>query len=252
MTKEIHPYISRHFDESKVYEYLIIGTFPPNVEVREGKKSLTDYFYGNKGSLWKIIGAIYTEFEFEKGSRSDLINNMKAWQEKYNVGITDVLVSLERKDIKSSADSDFILDYSDYNHSLKNYIMNNLTTIKKILFTSSNTCHSAYELFKIIMGNDISHIKDKLVIDLPSPSGSANVALLNVNIEETLGLNKGLYDFIHSEKKHLINLFKNRWEQKKLNKSNKLKTKLPSSPEGIINEYKTWAYKNVLPSPTSK
>lgn len=251
MAKEIHPYIGTHFDSSKSYSYLILGTFPPNVEIRKNKNSLVDYFYGNKGSLWKIIGAIYPEFNFEKGNRSDLVINMKAWQEKYNVGITDVLVSLTRKDIKSSADSDFILDYSDYNNSLKNYIMNNLSTIKKILFTSSNTCHSAFELFKVIMGDDITQLKDKLVSDLPSPSGSSNVALLNVNNEQTLGLHKGLYDFVCKERQY-INFFKERWELKKLNKTNNLKNKLPSSPKGIINEYKIWAYKNVLPKPTKK
>jgi hypothetical protein len=62
MPKEKHPYIENHFDVSKPWKYLFIGTFPPNKAVREGKKSLTDYFYGNKGFLWKIIGKIYTDF----------------------------------------------------------------------------------------------------------------------------------------------------------------------------------------------
>ena len=69
MLKEGHPYIEKYFDTTRPWKYLIIGTFPPNKEVREGKKSLTDYFYGNKGSLWKILGKIYTEFDFEKSNQ---------------------------------------------------------------------------------------------------------------------------------------------------------------------------------------
>jgi len=36
MVKEQHPYV-QYFDFTKAWWYLIIGTFPPNKEVREGK-----------------------------------------------------------------------------------------------------------------------------------------------------------------------------------------------------------------------
>ena len=178
MSKEKHPYIEKHFDASKPWKYLIIGTFPPNKSVRDGKKSLTDYFYGNKGSLWKVIGKIYTEFDFENGTRGQLIENMKTWQTKYDVGITDTLISVSRKDINSADDNDLILAHDDYFHDLKKYITENNDKIETILFTSSKGCNSAFETFKIIMGADIKTVKATLITNLPSPSGSSNTAWL--------------------------------------------------------------------------
>jgi G:T/U-mismatch repair DNA glycosylase len=247
MTKEKHPYLNQHFDLTKSWEYLIIGTFPPNKDVREGKKSLTDYFYGNKGSLWKILGEIYTEFNFEIGTRAELIKRMKAWQEKYEVGLTDTLVSVLRKDINSADDSDLILDHEDYFHDLKTYILEKNEEIKSILFTSSKGCNSAYETFKIIMGADINMVKANMITNLPSPSGSSNTAWFNVNNEASLGLNADFYDFIKSEKKEHLDFFINRWELKKIKKARKSKEYLPKSPTGLVSEFKVWSYIKVLP-----
>lgn len=247
MPKEIHPYISKYFDNKRLYKYLIIGTFPPNREVREGTKSLTDFFYGNKGSLWKILGKIYNEFDFEKGSRNKLIEQMQSWQIKYEVGITDTLVSVSRKELKSSDDSDFILDYDDYNHELKKYILTNNKFIEKIYFTSSKECNSALETFKIIMGNDINTIKEKLITTLPSPSGSSNTAWFNVNNDETLGLHQDLHNYVVSEKKEYIEYFKNRWELKKEKKATKSNIDIPKCPKGLLLDFKVWSYKNVFP-----
>jgi len=83
---------------------------------------LTDYFYGNKGSLWKILGNIYPEYNFKTGSRNLLRQQMIYWQNKYSVGITDTLKTVSRKNIKSADDADLILNPEDYNHDLKNYI----------------------------------------------------------------------------------------------------------------------------------
>ena len=69
---------------------------------------------------------------------------MKDWQEKYGIGITDTLVSVNRKDIKSSDDSDLILEFEDYNHDLRKYILEYADRISTILFTSSKGCNSAY------------------------------------------------------------------------------------------------------------
>lgn len=247
MTKEKHPYLKEHFDLSKSWKYLIIGTFPPNKDVREEKKPLTDYFYGNKGSLWKILGEIYTEFNFEKGTPLELIKIMKEWQDTYEVGITDTLVSVSRKDIKSADDSDLILDHEDYFHDLKTYIFEKNEEIQAIFFTSSKGCNSAFETFKIIMGADMNQVRAKLITNLPSPSGSSNTALLNVNNEATLGLHPDFYDFIYTEKKEHLNFFKNRWELKKLKKASKSKEDLPKTPKGLVSEFKVWSYKKVLP-----
>lgn len=248
MPKEKHPYIENHFDASKPWKYLIIGTFPPNKAVREGKKSLTDYFYGNKGSLWKIIGKIYTEFDFEKGTRRQLIDKMKAWQTKYDVGITDTLISVSRKDINSADDADLILEHDDYFHDLKKYITENNDKIEKILFTSSKGSNSAFETFKIIMGTDINKIKAALITNLPSPSGSSNTAWFNVNNDDTLGLHPDLFNYIKNDKKHHLEFFKQRWKLKKIKKATKSNDDLPKTPEGLVNDYKVWSYKKVLPA----
>jgi hypothetical protein len=247
MTKEKHPYIEKHFDITRPCKYLIIGTFPPNKKVREGKKSLTDYFYGNTGSIWKILGKIYTEFDFENGTRQELIGEMKAWQLKYDVGITDTLISVTRKDINSANDADFILEQDDYFHLLKNYIFINNEKINSILFTSSNGKNSAYETFKVIMGSEIKDIKATLITNLPSPSGSSNTSWFNVNNEETLGLHSDFFKFIQNEKKHHLAFFKHRWEMKKIKRSTKSNLELPKTPEGLVNEFKVWSYKKVLP-----
>lgn len=248
MPREEHPYLvtKNHFDSSKNWEYLIIGTFPPNKEVRNSKKSLVDYFYGNKGSIWRILGNIYSEFDFEKGTRLALLKKMKDWQEKYKVGITDTLLYVTRTDINSSKDSDFILCHEDYNHELKNYILNNNETLKKIYFTSNKDCNSAYGTFKYIMGGDINKIKDKIVF-LPSPSGSSNTSFFNSLNEKTLGLNEEFYNYIETERKEQLEFFKKRWEQKKKKKETKSKEKLDSCEKGLVTDFKIWFYKNVLP-----
>lgn len=247
MPKEKHPYIEKHFDTSRPWKYLIIGTFPPNKEIRKGKKSLTDYFYGNKGSLWKILGKIYSEFDFENGTRKELVDTMKAWQSKYDVGITDTLISVSRKDLKSADDADLILEHEDYFHNLKEYILVNNEKIVSILFTSSAGCNSAFETFKIIMGADIKKIKAKLIISLPSPSGNSNTSWFNVNNEATLGLHPDFYTFIKSEKEEHLSFFEHRWKLKKKKKAEKSKNELPKSPKGLVNDFKVWSYKKVLP-----
>ncbi len=248
MHKEKHPYIEKYFDTSRPWKYLIIGTFPPNREIREGKKSLTDYFYGNKGSLWKILGKIYSEFDFENGTRKELIDKMKAWQLKYDVGITDTIISVSRKDIRSADDADLVLDNEDYFHNLKEYILENNAKIDSILFTSGTGCNSAYETFKMIMGVDIKKIKANLITNLPSPSGSSNTSWFNVNNETTLGLHPDFFSFVKQEKREHLPFFKERWELKKKKKASKSKEDLPKTPKGLVNDFKVWSYRKVLPN----
>lgn len=246
MPKEYHPYL-HYFDASRVWSTLIIGTFPPNREVREGKNSLTDYFYGNKGSLWKILGSIYTEFDFERGTRKQLVEKMQTWQNQYNVGITDTLVSVSRTDIYSADDSDLVLDHEDYNHVLKDYILRNNDAITQIIFTSSKGCNSAFGTFKVIMGADLKTIKATLVTDLPSPSGSSNVSLINVNEDVFIGLHPQLYTYVNQQRPDLLPFFADRWEMKKQKKALGSKQPLPSSPKGLIAEFKMHEYRSILP-----
>lgn len=251
MPKEQHPYLHHFDDNSKQWDYLIIGTFPPNKEIREESKSFMDYFYGNKGTLWNILDKIYVnDLNFKNKSKIEIISIIKKWQDKYSIGITDTIKTLERTDDKSTADSDFILDYEDYNHDLKNYIINHKDSIKKIFFTSSKGCNSAYETFKIIMGKEINQTPvSKLITNLPSPSGSSNTAWFNVNSEETLGLQEDFFNYIKSEKPNLLEDFKTRWNIKKEKKEKKLNTKVPSAPKGILTDFKIWSYKKEFPKP---
>lgn len=252
MSKEQHPYLKHFHNEPRQWDYLIIGTFPPNKKVREDKNSFTDYFYGNKGTLWNILDKIYADdLNFKNKSKIEIISIIKKWQDKYSIGITDSLKTLERTNDKSTADSDFILDYEDYNHDLKNYILNHKDSIKKIFFTSSKSCNSASETFKIIMGKEIDQLKpEQLVINLPSPSGSSNTACFNYNCEETLGLHPNFYNFIESNKIEQLSFFKERWEQKKEKKNTKnQELKIDAAPKGIVTEFKLWSYKKEFPEP---
>ncbi len=251
MSKEQHPYL-HHFDCSRPWKYLIIGTFPPNKEVREGKKSLTDYFYGNKGSLWKILSRIYTEYDFENGTRIDLIDRMKKWQERYNVGITDTLKTVSRKNIASADDNDLVLGLDDYNHDLKAYVLENLANIEGIIFTSSGEALSALATFRTIMGSEFSNIPiSKLIIGLPSPSGSSNTAWFNVNNDSTLGLHNDLFRYITLHRPEYIAHFASRWKLKKqkqyLKKEERHTIEIPNAPKGLVKEFKISRYKEVLP-----
>jgi hypothetical protein len=102
-------------------------------------------------------------------------------------------------------------------------------------------------MFKIIMGAEIEQIKEKLISNLPSPSGSSNTAWFNVNNESTFGLNPIFFNFILKEKEEQLDFFKHRWELKKIKKARKSKEKLPQTPKGLVNEFKLWSYRKVLP-----
>jgi len=144
--------------------------------------------------------------------------------------------------------SDLILEFEDYNHNLKQYILENDDKISKILFTSSKGCNSAYETFKIIMGPDFNNIKAKLITNVPSPSGSSNTAWFNVNNDSTLGLHPDLFNFLKINKNEYLSQFEERWERKKIKKASKSKDKLPATPKGLLVDFKVWSYKKVLPS----
>ena len=245
---ENHPHLSL-FDPNKKWRYLIIGTFPPNAALRQPEKIYIDYFYGNKGFLWKIIHDIYHPlgYDFFKGSKDENLSEIKRWQEDYCVGLSDTIRSTSRKHPLSTDDSDFI--NIEYNHSLKEYIQKNKLHLKKLIFTSSSGKHSAFENFKRIMGAEIKSIAGKLVTGLPSPSGSANITFFNTNKEETLGMTEDFYHYVVRFRPALIETFKKRWEQKKLKRASKDKSLIiiPSTPRGLVKEYKLWKYRQALP-----
>ncbi len=217
--------------------------------MRDQEKLYLDYFYGNKGFLWKIIHDIYKPlgYDFFKGNKHENLSEIKRWQIDYCVGLSDTILATSRKFPLSSNDSDLI--NIQYNHSLKKYILENASHLKKILFTSSFGKNSAFENFKIIMGAEITSVYGKLVTGLPSPSGSANITFFNTNKEETLGLTNDFYYYVVNRRPELIKEFEIRWEQKKLkiHAKNKSSIVIPSTPKGLVKEYKIWRYKQVLP-----
>jgi G:T/U-mismatch repair DNA glycosylase len=250
--KEKHPYIEKYFDSSRPWKYLIIGTFPPNKSVRENKKSFVDFFYGNRGTFWKTIECIYPSCKLSKANKEKRIQIIKDWMKDYNVGITDTITECTRTDINSAEDNDLIIQWDGYNHSLKEYLLKFIKEIEKIIFTSNDGCNSAFQTFKIIMGESLNAIPaNKMILDLPSPSGSSNTAMFNVNKEESLGLHPDLFSFIKIYKQEHIPFFEDRWEIKKKKLSLKGDAKkaiiIPDSPKGVLKEFKVWKYSQILP-----
>jgi G:T/U-mismatch repair DNA glycosylase len=246
---ESHPHLHL-FDPAINWKYLIIGTFPPNSAVRD--KSYIDYFYGNKGFLWKIIHDIYNDrgYDFFRGSRAENLAEIKRWQNDYCVGLSDTILSCTRKDPMSSDDSDLI--DIQYNQGLKHYVLGNLSNINRIIFTSSFGKNSAYENFKIIMGGDLQKASSKLVTGLPSPSGAANITFFNTNKEETLGLTDDFFNYVKKFRPELVGAFEERWSRKKMKRAAQSNKKdsiaIPASPKGLVKEYKLWKYRQALPA----
>lgn len=247
---ETHPHLSS-FDRSFNWTYLIIGTFPPNSSVRDEKKMFVDYFYGNKGFLWRILHDIYQPhgYNFLSGHRDEKLNQIKAWQEDFKVGLTDTVRVCKRKSAGSPNDAD--LHIIEYNHDLKDYLLNEGSNVAKLIFTSTTGKNSAFTTFKKIMGDDIAHLQDKLVIGLPSPSGSANINYFNGGKEETLGMQQDFFDYILNHHSSAIPELQARWLQKK-NKSLqpaelRESVLVKAAPPGLVKAYKIWKYSQVLP-----
>lgn len=246
---EPHPHLHL-FDTARKWKYLIVGTFPPNSAVRD--KMYIDYFYGNKGFLWKIIHDLYFDrgYDFFSGTPQQNVSEIKRWQNDYCVGLTDTILSCTRKHPLSSNDAD--LTNIQYNHGLKHYVLANLAHIEKIIFTSSFGKNSALENFRIIMGDDLQKSAGKLVMGLPSPSGSANITFFNTNKEETLGLTPDFYEYVLKIRPEYIEHFKTRWAMKKNKRSapehEKSLFNIPAAPKGLVKDYKLWKYGSVLPA----
>jgi hypothetical protein len=245
---EPHPHLHL-FDTAKKWKYLIIGTFPPNSAVRD--KIYIDYFYGNKGFLWKIIHDIYQDrgYDFFSGTMQQNMNEIKRWQNDYCVGLSDTILSCTRKHPLSSDDSDLI--NIQYNQALKHYVLGNLSHIEKIIFTSSFGKNSALENFRIIMGGEIIKTEDKLVTGLPSPSGSANITFFNTKNEKTLGLTNDFYAFVSQKRPEYLEEFKDRWllknKKREAPESERKSFKIPATPKGLVKEFKLWKYASALP-----
>ena len=255
MTTEIetHPHLHL-FDRSFQWQYLVIGTFPPNSRVREERNLFVDYFYGNKGFFWRILHDIYQPlgFNFLAADKEERLRQIRSWQVRFRVGISDTVHSCSRKQIKSPDDSD--LRIVKYNLELKDYLLNEGRSIRKIIFTSSSGKNSAYANFKLIMGEDIMDLNDKLVTGLPSPSGSANINFFNSDDELTLGLQKDFFEYVSEYHPQALDELGHRWAQKKHRKGRPAELRdsvvVKPAPRGLVKAYKIWKYSQVFPHST--
>lgn len=248
MEKEKHIFLEK-YPLIKAYKYLIIGTIPPardlplGVICKEKKKKqrkfTLDYFYGNAASFWKIMKELYPSSKF------DNIENIQKWQEEYCIGITDTVRQCVRKDPCSYKDSDLILDWPDFNHSLKDYVLTHKDKIEKLIFTSGENYNNALSNFKIIMGHNFQLIAEKVISDLPSPSGGSNTSNFNSN-NSTLGLRTDLYNYLlEMNIQNDIDYVKNQWEKKKAAKKGE---KINRIPKNMLTKFKIWKYKKVFPT----
>jgi hypothetical protein len=130
---EWHPYKEMEDFNKPI---IIVGTFPPPSYLRSNYKDTDrllqlfnnigpkqnpelDFFYGNKNSLWNILG-------IEK-------NNVKNYLKSNNIGISDIINSCQRNNINSSSDKD--LKNIIINKELIEYLTNKNET-KQLVFTS--------------------------------------------------------------------------------------------------------------------
>jgi hypothetical protein len=239
MNREIHPFVKK-YPLKTPFKYLVLGTFPPAQKLysKKDRQFNVDYFYGNVSSFWKIIQEIYPKNKFTD------IQSIRKWQEEYSIGITDTILSCKRKKQDSTNDSDLILEWTDYNHELKAYILENEQFIEKIIFTSGFNCNNALFNFKIIMGADFVKIASKVVDNLPSPSGGSNTSFFNKN-PTTFGLKEDFYKFIIEAKSIETITFVQESYNRKL--QSKKGEKVKRIPEGTLKAFKIYMYKQILP-----
>lgn len=251
MEKEKHTYLEK-YPLTKAYKYLVIGTMPPARELPQGvickekkKKERVfsiDYFYGNAASFWKIMKELYPSNKF------DNISNIQKWQDEYSIGITDTVKQCKRKDPCSYKDSDLIIEWADFNHTLKDYVLNHKDKIEKLIFTSGENSNNALANFKNIMGDAYNLIAEKVVADLPSPSGGSNTSNFNSN-PSTLGLRKDLYEYlVEMNIQEDIDYVKKQWVKKQASKKGE---KINRIPKNMLTKYKVWKYKNIFPKSKS-
>lgn len=247
--KEVHPFLDK-YPLNKSYRHLLIGTIPPAKEVPidaicKDKKASNrnfklDYFYGNVGALWDILEKVYPSSLFKD------IESIQEWQNQYSIGITDTVKYCRRKDPCSSKDIDLIVEWGDYNHSLKEYILANHNIIETLIFTSGENRNNALFNFKMIMGKEYDLVARKVIPDLPPPSQTSNLSYFNSD-DATLGLKSDLYKYlIMTNNQADIDYVKNKWRAKQAAPKGKIVS--GRTPKGLLPAFKVWKYKQVFPS----
>jgi hypothetical protein len=92
-------------------------------------------------------------------------------------------------------------------------------------------------------------LKNKLVIGLPSPSGSSNITFFNSKNPDTLGLTADFYEFVSNHHPEFLPHFEARWrlKQQKRAETGSGHIQIPATPKGLVKEYKLYKYREVLP-----
>lgn len=176
MIKSTHKYI----DKNQVKDSdtaLILGTIHPH----KTDDFIIDFFYGNKSSLWNILGQAFPALEFNS------IEKIQTTLSNSNIWISDMIRSCEREDEKVTQDK--LLKNIELNvDQVRSGIEN--SKIDTIFFTSGFGKNNAAKLFIDAFGIKITNKKERVFeieenifnrrikgVILFSPSGQANVGI---------------------------------------------------------------------------
>ncbi|MCT7581266.1 hypothetical protein [Aliarcobacter butzleri] len=174
-----HKYISK-YPIKQSDESLILGTIHPH-DIGIFK---LEFFYGNKNSLWNILGQA-------KSLKLDNLENILIFLRNHKIAISDMILQCDRENPKITSDKD--LYNIVLNENLKDEILN--SQIKTIYFTSGfskNNCAKLFfDLFKLKIPKnwkdnyeiniDFFGKNIKCVI-LLSPSGASNIGIVKSEI----------------------------------------------------------------------
>lgn len=137
---EVHPYIDRGSFPGEIHKTLLLGTFPPSSYLHENYPELSNgpflkkikidhppnlsYFYGNRGSLWDILGLTLT------------VEEIKTFLNQNGIFISDSILALQRKSLTKSRAADDNLVNILPNYPLIDHLINGEHNIDTIVFTS--------------------------------------------------------------------------------------------------------------------
>jgi len=188
--KEIHPF-KPYIPENATK--LIIGTTPPP---RFAKKELSDndvnFYYGSEdNNFWNIVGEI-TETKFKKENSIQEIEKRKSFLKENNIGICDIVLSMDRKNPNSALDNDLI----NIEHlNIIDEILVKYPKIDTLLYTSDFVKTQMTQLLKKIYGKEICHLsssEDKKKKRLTVNNNQYNVVILySPSPSANLGIGKG-------------------------------------------------------------
>lgn len=136
---------------------MIIGTIHPH----DTSRFDVDFFYGNRGSFWDILGTAFPNQDFST------LGSIKATLNKYGIWITDIIRECDRKHERVTRDCEL------YNLKYNNEAINDairLGMIDTIYFTSRFGTNNAATLFCRLFGIRYSSLFDRTSSEMVIPS----------------------------------------------------------------------------------